>query len=268
MSKYSICITNYNSANTVTTALDSILNQIDSQFEVVVVDNFSKDGSYKVLSNYAATKKIKLLQQKCSRGKGRQIAFENSTGEYIISGLDTDDVYLPRLSSLLRFYHEACEGKLLRVRRSGITIGPSALISRIGGWRDLQWNENWELSKRAAELDSYVWTIFLLAGETNPHPERRSGLGRIKYNFFRYRESLRAGRPLSELEGLEKPRKTDKLAFSLAKALSFFYPSYADGKTGFPSYGHEYFVDSNPWWPNKSDIEVKSIREWYQKYVW
>jgi len=38
--------------------------------------------------DYAQKGDIKLIVEKCSRGKGRQIAFKNSTGKYIIANLD------------------------------------------------------------------------------------------------------------------------------------------------------------------------------------
>jgi glycosyltransferase involved in cell wall biosynthesis len=110
MPKYSICITNYNGGPSIESSLRSILGQLDDRFEIIVVDNLSTDGSREVLRESGASGKLKVIERKCSRGKGLQIAFENAAGEYIISGLDFGDTYRPRLSSFLDFYHTKCEG--------------------------------------------------------------------------------------------------------------------------------------------------------------
>ncbi len=262
---YSICITNYNKVQTLRDALDSILNQIDERFEVVVVDNSSDDGSFEILQDYARDKKIKLFTQKeRNRGLGRQNAFLHSTGKWIISGLDTDDICLPRLCDLLKFYHETCEGKILSVKRTGVTVATRNLILQSGGWRDLQRYENWELFRRIAMLNLYSWTIFLITGKFSQHSERRNRLGRVKHYYECYLNSFRLKHRFSD-EG-QKPRKIDKIAFLLARISAFFYPSYTEGKIGFTSYEHEYYVDSSAWWPSKSDLDDKTIQEWYKRY--
>src|ERR1700733_1394153 len=142
---YSICITHFNNAPTVRNSLESILSQLNDEFEVIVVDNKSTDGSYEILKEFADAGKIKLIQAKSSRGKGREIAFENSKGEYIVANLDMDDIFKPRLRELLARYHEVTEGKLLwaysRMKGKGFwggesfTIVPRGLLQEIGGWR-------------------------------------------------------------------------------------------------------------------------------------
>ena len=106
MPKYSICITHYNNKSTVEDSLNSIFGRINSNFEIILVDSKSNDGSADVLRNYAAQRRIKLIEKKSSRGLGREIALENATGDYVISGLDMDDIFTPTLEWLLRFYHE------------------------------------------------------------------------------------------------------------------------------------------------------------------
>lgn len=69
-SKYSILITNYNTVDTIKQSLESILSQIDNNFEVIVVDNKSKDGSEKILKEFEKQGKIKVISIKCSRGRG------------------------------------------------------------------------------------------------------------------------------------------------------------------------------------------------------
>ncbi|MEM2087155.1 MAG: glycosyltransferase [Thermoproteota archaeon] len=59
--KYSVCITCRNEAKTIRASLDSILNQIDDRFEVIVVDSKSTDGTLEILKEYVEHGKIKLI---------------------------------------------------------------------------------------------------------------------------------------------------------------------------------------------------------------
>lgn len=60
---YSICITNYNTYPIVEESINAILSQIDQNFEVVVVDNCSKDGSLEILERYQKEGLIRLFVQ-------------------------------------------------------------------------------------------------------------------------------------------------------------------------------------------------------------
>jgi glycosyltransferase involved in cell wall biosynthesis len=149
--KYSICITNFNSIDTIKNSMDSILSKLDDRFEVVVSDNCSTDGSLDILEDYARAGRIKLIVERSSRGRGRQIAFENSKGEYIISGLDTDDKLSNSFNKFIDIYHQEHEGSMLSASRT-VHIIPRKLVEEIGGWRDLQWGEDIDFHKRAINL--------------------------------------------------------------------------------------------------------------------
>ena len=148
--KYSICITNFNSITTIKESMESIFKQINSSFEIVVCDNYSNDGSREILQQYARKGKIKLVVERSSRGKGRQIAFENSTGKYIISGVDTDDRLKPTFQKFLSIYHREHEGYMLSA--GTIHIIPRQLVEEIGGWRDLTYFEDYDFHERAKSL--------------------------------------------------------------------------------------------------------------------
>jgi glycosyltransferase involved in cell wall biosynthesis len=150
MIRYSICITNFNMRSTLRPFLESILSQVDSEFEIVICDNFSDDGSREMLEDYARDGMIRLFFAHSSRGKGRQIAYENSKGQYIISGLDTDDVVKPTIRQVLKVYHDSHEGYVLSYRT--IHFIPRHIVEAVGGWRDLQWGEDVDFCKRVEAL--------------------------------------------------------------------------------------------------------------------
>jgi glycosyltransferase involved in cell wall biosynthesis len=240
-------------------SLNSILEQIDDRFEIVVVDNYSNDGSRKILEGFADRGSITLIEKRCSRGRGRQTAVDMSEGEYVISGLDMDEGFKPRLLSFLEFYHKECEGKLLRGKWQGTIVVPRRLVSELGGWRNLQYSENWDLQKRAAAVGLYRWTIFLLTeGDENPHRERHTLIGDTRYNYVVYRENLRVGHRLFQPGERVSLRKR---MIEVAAIVTFpFFGSYRGGIAGFTSNEPEYFIDSREWWYDGTDAERERER--------
>jgi len=227
--RYSICITHHNNVETLSDSLASILGQIDDSFEVVIVDDFSNDGSERILKEFQGREKIKLITKRCSRGQGRQIALETSLGEYIISHIDMDDVYTQRLMELISFYHSRCEGKVMVAVKSpqdwtqNVTIGPRGLLIKIGGWRDLQWGDDWDLWSRAALSSSYSWTVFPMS-ERHKDRRSRSGISRkLRFRFRRYRDALSLGRDVFREE--EEVSLNQKVVKLLARISLAIHPS-------------------------------------------
>lgn len=127
-----------------------MIDQAD--WEVVVVDGESKDGQIAVLRDYEARGLLKLVVEKSNRGEGRQIAFLNSSGDYVISMVDTDDVLGPGFRPLVQRYHSEFEGSMLL---AGIMISPRALLTELGGWNKEFHGEDfvlWEQAKKAGRF--------------------------------------------------------------------------------------------------------------------
>lgn len=88
----SIIIVNYNTKDITRQCLDSIFEKTkDVQFEVIVVDNDSCDGSKEMLSTYEG---IKYIQSGTNLGFGKanNLAYTYATGKYIL--LLNSDTYL------------------------------------------------------------------------------------------------------------------------------------------------------------------------------
>lgn len=186
---------------TVSHTLDSIVNQIDDSFEVVVVDNFSNDGTQEILKEYAERHRIRLTLSKCTRGKGRQLAFENSSGAHIISNVEFDNPLKPNLIQLVQSYQRSCEGSLLFALSptatnawgpAGISIMPRALVERLGGWRDIQIYEDTDLFARAAGVGSYRWGWFDILEKADDRSDWPK-LNRLRYRYEMYRDWSRLG---------------------------------------------------------------------------
>jgi len=81
-------------------AVDSVLRQTRSDWELLLVDDGSSDGSARIVAHYAnrMPDKIRLLRHPGGRNRGtaasRNLAIRNSRGRYV-AHLDADDVYEP-----------------------------------------------------------------------------------------------------------------------------------------------------------------------------
>jgi glycosyltransferase involved in cell wall biosynthesis len=171
--------------------MERIFNQLNGNFEIVVCDSCSNDGSRKILQEYARKGKIKLVVEKSSRGRGRQIAFENSKGDYIISGIDTDDRLKPAFRKFLSMYHRDHEGYMLSA--GTIHIIPRQLVREIGGWRDLKWGEDIDFHRRAKSLGrqhEFEYPLVLVERGHN----KRSFVARISEMYDAYQCAYRIDR--------------------------------------------------------------------------
>ena len=59
----SVIIVNYNTSDLIKSCIDSILRQVNTQFEVIVIDNASSDNSLDVLKQYGSNVKLIKNQQ-------------------------------------------------------------------------------------------------------------------------------------------------------------------------------------------------------------
>jgi Glycosyl transferase family 2 len=155
-----------------------------------VVDQDSHNGAKQVLEAYAVTGRIRLFRQQArNRGLGRQLALENALGDYIIANVDTDDVYKPKLHSLIDAYHSHCEGLVLRVadehNEGALTIVPRKLALALGGWKPLGRLEDKEFWCRAAQACKYRWARFPIYESINLH--RGSLRRRLSVGLWRAR---------------------------------------------------------------------------------
>jgi glycosyltransferase involved in cell wall biosynthesis len=95
MPKVSVIIPTHNRAEFLCSAVTSVLNQTFQDFEIVIVDDASKDHTREVIANFNDTR-IKVIHNQMSKGDAgsRNIGIMNSNCEYI-AFLDDDDEWLP-----------------------------------------------------------------------------------------------------------------------------------------------------------------------------
>jgi len=105
MPKVSVIILTYESVKFVREAIESVLAQTYRDYEVIVVDGGSTDGTREVLNSYG--NRIQAINQ---NGKGisnaRNVGLLTSKGEYI-TFVDSDDLWLPnKLEVQVKFLDE------------------------------------------------------------------------------------------------------------------------------------------------------------------
>ena len=88
----SIVVPIYNSEKYLKRCIDSILNQTYKNFELILVDDGSKDKSYDICCNFAETDKRIIVKQKNNGGvsSARNLGISNARGEIILF-VDADD---------------------------------------------------------------------------------------------------------------------------------------------------------------------------------
>ncbi len=93
MSKVSVIIPTYNYENFICDAVDSVLEQNYNDYEIIIIDDGSTDGTYEKLEKY--NNRIQYFFQK-NKGPAaaRNFGINQSSGEYICF-LDADDIFLP-----------------------------------------------------------------------------------------------------------------------------------------------------------------------------
>jgi len=97
---FSVCILTYNRKEYLREALKSLVEQTYDNFEVVVYDDGSTDGTERVVEEFKGKLKLRYFRSKENRGRpyGRNFCVGKAEGEWIV-WLDDDDRFNPELLS-------------------------------------------------------------------------------------------------------------------------------------------------------------------------
>ena len=93
MPKISVVIPCYNSATTIQETIESVLVQTYRDFEIIVVDDGSTDGSKEMIHSYGDQVRY-FYQPNAGQAAARNKGIREAKGEYI-AFLDADDLWLP-----------------------------------------------------------------------------------------------------------------------------------------------------------------------------
>lgn len=183
----SFCSTNYNTAPVTRRALESVARGAEGlDYEIVVVDNQSSDGSYEEIASFEASGPVRVTRLRCSRGIGRQRAFEESRGEIVVT-FDLDTLYNETWARLLRWVLANRPPYALSAVLS--QFYPRSALERIGGWRDFQYWEDIDLWVRLAEHGLYR-TYPAVCGENMKRVPGTNAVEKVRRLHARVRDKV------------------------------------------------------------------------------
>jgi len=182
MCSVSVIIPTHNRAHLVAEAIDSVLSQTFTDFELIVVDDGSIDNTEEVVRSFIDRRLKYLKQTNKGVSAARNTGIETAKGEFI-AFLDDDDLFLPAKLSL-QLARAADDptaglvyGKYLSAIRSegsmkaagvchpklelrDLLLGPAfhwstvlirrTLLEQVGGFEENLGGEDWELALRLA----------------------------------------------------------------------------------------------------------------------
>lgn len=92
----SVLITSYNREEYIGEAIESVLSQSYSNFEIIITDNCSTDGTVAVIEKYLSDPRIRFCQNETNIGQfpNRNRAASLANGKYL-KYLDSDDMFFP-----------------------------------------------------------------------------------------------------------------------------------------------------------------------------
>jgi glycosyltransferase involved in cell wall biosynthesis len=92
--KISVAMVCYNHAKYIAEAIESMLNQTYRDFELIIVDDGSTDGTLEIVQGYQDPRIAVLTQSNCGPSIALNAGIDRSTGEYV-AFMSGDDVSLP-----------------------------------------------------------------------------------------------------------------------------------------------------------------------------
>lgn len=95
MKKISIQICTYNRAGLIENAIESVLRQTYTDWEILILDDNSKDNTEEIVKKYLSDSRIRYIKNEHNLGiaKNRNKGLSLSTGKYI-AVLDSDDLWI------------------------------------------------------------------------------------------------------------------------------------------------------------------------------
>lgn len=127
--RFSVIVPSFNAADSLPSAIDSVIAQSFSNWELIVADDGSSDNTHELASQLATQdSRIHVIQEPSQKGPGlqRNRGIEQAQGDYLLF-LDDDDFFLPGAFEALATRLEQSQPDLLlfgaeEVRNSGTRL--------------------------------------------------------------------------------------------------------------------------------------------------
>lgn len=224
MVRYTIGIINYNMSDTLERSLRSVLEQVTEEYEVLVVDGGSTDGSLEILSRLSDEYgKLRYLISpygcKSNRGTDRSLSVSEANGTYVLTHIDVDDRYYDVICDFVKLFHEIetqLEPELL-LWGSHMAIASKDHLLRLGSYRNLNAGEDMDLFRRAIASDATIYMELESDRCWESIGYSRDRVAKILYMLEIHTCDFQAGIPLrnSLIRGLEIDDNRKRLLYFL-----------------------------------------------------
>lgn len=200
---YTVAVCSYNMEQTVEKSLRSILDLTTDNFEILVVDGGSSDGSLKILrnlSNEFGRLRVIITSDHNSGGLAadRNVGVYEARGNYVLMQLDVDDYYYRGIMDFVNVFEQLeseVDGDFYLKGRS-INIGEKEFLKNFGPYRyGLTRGEDRDLWRRLLISNSIIWLQHQpVCYSIGYEPDR---LERIQQEYQRHISDFRSGVTLS-----------------------------------------------------------------------
>ncbi|MFB6201883.1 MAG: glycosyltransferase family 2 protein [Halorhabdus sp.] len=185
--RYSITATHYNNDDFIRKSAGVFAALIEDrpEYELVVSDAGSNDGSLEYLKELESNQdNVRIVMAEgASIGKGRQVAFEHTRGDVVISLGDLDASYYEddRFFAVVEYYESLVEEEGDVLMGGPVMVGSRKLIKDLGGWNDLRTTERRDLKRRALREGKLRFCDFSIVKD---HPSKEKGFSDALDRFY------------------------------------------------------------------------------------
>lgn len=240
--------------DTVEVALSSVLNQINDEFQIVIVDE-SSDGSQYILQDlqksYPKQVKLIFLEPKNRKGIGfaRNVSIENADGEYCIMHIDCDDVWESHISDFVKVYLavEREVGPKFLLAGHQINMARKDFLLSRGPYRSVEHGEDRDLWMRLAKKNEFIPIDHVPFFQRLPLPTSKNVGKAVKRAVWGVRDEIRKGSRLSEYV-LDVTSRRGSLAWKVRLIRLLVYPYSKLTSSNLERFDpSEYFDDVSEW---------------------
>lgn len=186
-------------------ALESILEQIDERFEVVIIDDGSSDKSIDIIKDlqlkYQNLRLVPLARDSSRHlGQTRNMSVQEARGEYVLLHLDCDDIAAPFIVDFTNVFHqiEACVKKDFLLSGRPIQMGKKDFLLKHGPYRNIHRGEDRDMWGRLAAIDAYINLSNKSLKTILPKPLSEKLYRAFFYTFDHLRNDFRSRTTLKE----------------------------------------------------------------------
>lgn len=190
--KVTVVIPNYNGIKYIRDCMDSLYKQEDISFEILVVDNGSKDGSLEILKTEYVDAKVIALEENTGFCHAVNVGIQNSGTPYVIL-LNNDTVVKPGFVEALQEAIEESE-RIFSVSSMMLSMADESRIDDAGdGYSMLGWAYARGKGKPAARYEKRAKVFAACGGAAIYRKEVFEKIGYFDENHFAYLEDIDIG---------------------------------------------------------------------------